>query len=400
MKRTSLSLRVALVGAVAVGLLGGAQHTRAATSHAVASKGKSKTLLYKANWKKGTAKWALGPGFSVKGGKLTFDGSDRLGQQPALAPFTKTGTNFAVVTSLTVGQPLNATFNRAGLLVHATADIGIDVVYEHAASNAFTRSTTDTPELYAYGNGENSFVPGDLSTPLTGTHTFRTEVRGDTYRLLVDGKEVIPWTQILGPEGGVEGIIGTGIPFTVNAFKILRLTNASVTPVHTLAMGSHVLTGSDLGGTNLQVRTEYFDNWWIAALNRSTPDQVTQSGRLYTVIRILQNDAGYVQEDVAQFGSTAQAQARYQEVYTGLQDPKNQPHGAEPVATSSLAAFDQSFGFTYTYTARDGKPTYGEIIYFQRAAYTGYVDVEAKDQSGLAQKAASLIQAANQHLQN
>jgi len=359
-----------------------------------AASGKSSTVLYRANWKHGADGWALAPHYSIKNGKLVYDGSNQGGEEPASqSPFKKAGQDFAVVAKVTVGKVRSKADNFVGIDARITAKHSVHFLYEQIKDNGIIGGTTDTPEI-GYTNGAQAgWVPGDVNTPLTGTHTFRAEIVGNNYRLLIDGQQAVPWTtfgEVVAK--GVVGVVGSSVAFTVSSFKVVRLAATAVTPTNTPdVLSSHALSAADAGLTN---SLDYFlDNWWIASVNSESVDQVNQS-RIYTDERYLTGETDAAYEELVQYQTAADAQARFQGDQTYFSDPNHLPANATPLDTSAFGLGSQIFGFSDSFTGSDGNTYYEEAAWFPVGDYYASVDVVSLNQGDIAKEALADFQAA------
>ena len=209
------------------------------------------------------------------------------------------------------------------------------------------------------------YAPGSAFQPGGGFHTYRLEVQGNTYRLLIDGREMVPWTlvQLLNP-GDLIGLVFTYIPATVKAFTVFALPAAQITTIHdTSVLQTHVLLPSDIPFP--ADRAVFRDNQRYASDTGVDLATIQRTGRLYGYYQGFQNQTTYVEQSINLHASSAGAQAAFALFSGNVWAGADRLQGFHTVSVSAQKIGDESFAFEYHYLTQ-GSPSYVLKVLFRR----------------------------------
>lgn len=335
------------------------------------------TVLYKADWSTGVGGWTVFPGFAAAQGMLTFDGKSDSG---AFAPFTVKGlTNFAVEATIKVGAsatPAQAYYQLFARRASARTITGLFAGY---AANGGEKAATNVASLYWFAD-QPFYAPGAAFQPDASFHTYRLEALGDAYRLLIDGREMVPWTLVkLHNPGDMVGLVFTYIPAVVKAFTVYALPAAPVTAaLDTNVFMGHVLTARDVPFP--ADRAVFRDNARYALDTKLDLATVRRTDRLYGYYQGFENRVTYVEQSVNLHQSPAGAQAAFALFSGRVRKSAGQYQEYHVVRVSGQPIGDESFAFGYQYLSQ-GSPSYVLKVLFRRGSYYVAITVDSADQS-------------------
>lgn len=360
---------------VALGSFGPRQATNAAA--AAPSATAHATMLYQADWSGGVGGWTVFPGFAAAHGVLTFDGKSDSG---AFAPFTVKGlTNFAIQATIKVGTSATPAQAYYEIFARRASPRSITGMFAGYAANGGEKAATNVASLYWFAD-QPFYAPGAAFQPDAGFHTYRLEALGNVYRLLIDGREMVPWTIVkLQNPGDMVGLVFTYIPAVVKAFSVYALPAVPVaTPLDTRAFMRRVLTARDVPFP--ADRAVFRDNARYAMDTRLDLATVQRTGRLYGYFQGFENRLTYVEQSVNLHQSAAAAQAAFA-LFTGrVLKGAGQYLGYHVVPLSGQQIGDERFAFGYQYQYQ-GSPSYVLKVLFHRGSYYVAITVDSADQS-------------------
>jgi hypothetical protein len=353
-------------------------------------------VLYQADWSTGSNGWTLYPGFRAAHGMLSFDGKTDSG---AFAPFTVTGlANFAVEATIKVGAsatPARAFYDIFARRASTQSSTGIFAGY---AANGGEKAATHVASLYWFGPLPFSInAPGASFQPDAGFHTYRLETHGNVYRLLIDGRAMVPWTLVkLQTAGNMVGLTFTYVPAAVKSFTVYALPPVPVTTsLDTSALQGHVLAPSDVPFT--PDNAVFRDNTRYALDTKLDLATVRRTGRLYGYYQGFQGAATYVEQSVNLHQNPAGAHAAFALFSGNIQKSTGQYLGYRVESVTGEKIGDESFAFGYHYLLQ-GSPSYVLKVLFHRGNYYVVITVDTADQRVLqtavayARRADALVQ--------
>lgn len=387
---------VAAVVATMIGGVGnlGVSPSRAAHAAPPATPAMS-VPLYQANWSEGLGDWSVYRGFAVANGMLTFDGN---GDNGAFAPFHLHGMqSFAVEATIQVGTPTRPAhaafylFARRSI-VHQTS--GIFAGYDALGGEYAARNVAD---FSWHGDNRWYFTPASPFRPDAGFHTYRIEVQATAYRLLIDGRVMVPWTEVQLPSSADQvGLIFTYIPATVRSFAVYGLPQ---TPVST-GFDTNVLLAHSLPVGDIPYPANdgvFRDNARYASDNRLLLGTVHGTGRIYGYLQSSQDSRTYIEQSINLHTSPAGAQAAFDLFSSGIRRHAATISQYQVVSTAGMGIGDGSFAYRSEYQVQ-GAPSYVFKVLFYRGDYYVAVTVDSANPNipatamSLAQKADALVQ--------
>jgi hypothetical protein len=176
-------------------------------------------VTYAANWSGGLAGWDGGDDWRVAAGMLTNDGSSGSDPSFILAPAKTPVEHYAVEAEI---QVLNSESSvaAAGILVRRELDDSSGYVggWGHD-EDGFSVAIISTPGLFAHSGPEVAriFAPGG------GWHSYRLELHGSVIRLLIDGGEVLAYSNDRYLSGVTTSLWSRGAQINVRSFRIVAL---------------------------------------------------------------------------------------------------------------------------------------------------------------------------------
>jgi hypothetical protein len=209
-------------------------------------------------------------------GDLLFDGF-RGGSAELQAPFSVAHlTDFAVQAQIEkIGKPTDP-FNGFGIVVR-NADQPAPFTPAPTATGVLggLYSSPGGAELVWYPDE----VGGAAATLKPGYNTFRVEVHGNDYSLLINGQFIVSFPITLSRQGTHIGLWAFSQKLTVKSFQVFRLASAAalpaVPPIKPLMLGpTDVPSGLVLAG-----RADYFTVAEVARFNNISAG--TEAGRGY-----------------------------------------------------------------------------------------------------------------------
>lgn len=331
-------------------------------------------VLYRADWSRGLAGWSLYRGFGVAHGLLTFDGNSDSG---AYAPFRLTGiTNFAVEATIKVGTPagtVRASYDIFVRRASARTVTGLFAGYESVAGEKAARSVAS---LYWQADRQPYYAPGAAFVPGAAFHLYRLEVRGSLYRLLIDGREMVPWTRVTLPNPGeMAGLVFTYLPARVKTFAVFALPAAQVTTT----LDTDVLFGHIIRPLDVPFPADsavFRDNNRYALDNSVNLATVRRTGRIYGYYQGFEDKTTYVEQSVNLHQSPSGAQAAFELFSRRIRHNASQFQGYREVDISAHKIGDESFAFTYQYL-NQGLPSYVFKVLFHRGRYYVAITVDS-----------------------
>lgn len=340
-------------------------------------------VLYAADWQSGLAGWQVQGGYQVTDGMLTYTGS---GSGDALAPYSTAGLkSFAVVADIQAASYTNATLHSFGPFVRYTLADRDKGIYPGID---FLHGSTNTAALYWQGNVDN-YALGPAFDPGTTFHRYWVEVQGKAYRLLIDGRQVVPWTGI----AEYHGLHGVGVTsnLTVMAVRSFRVLSLRPRPIkhlrHTRPLEERVLTASAVGVPGGQGL--FLGNGQEARSSGLDVPSLRRHHRVLGYVERFDTSAFSVIEDLEQYRTPAGATWAYTEL-SNLDQQRS---------SSQLAGGTNTIGqgsTTFTMPSATGKGS-TTIIDFHRGVYAVRLQVVARDAAtspdpiSLAQQADALL---------
>ena len=390
-KRIILALAVAAL--VALGSLSPRQATAAGATPPAATA--PAAVLYRADRSAGVGGWTVFPGFAAGQGALTFDGKSDSG---AFAPFSVAGlTSFAVEATIKVGVSATPAQAYYELFARRASPRTITGLFAGYAANGGEKAATNVASLYWFTDRQPYYAPGAAYQPDGGFHTYRLEVQGDAYRLLIDGREMVPWTVVtLGTPGDRVGLVFTYIPAVVKSFAVYALhPTPAAAALDTRAFTGHVLTTRDIPFP--ADRAVFRDNARYALDTKLDLAAVRRTGRLYGYYQGFENRTTYVEQSVNLHQSPAGAQAAFALFAGRVQQSAGQYQGYHAVSLAGGQIGDERFAFEYWYLSQ-GSPSYVLKVLFRRGSYYVGITVDSADQ-GTTQTAIAYARRADALLQ-
>lgn len=165
-------------------------------------------VLYQADWSGGLNGWAASSEWKTVSGMLVNDGTRG---SIAFAPYVPEIPDYAVEAEIQWPQQANIYYFFGVALRYGDGDVG----YKAGAIGA------------SLSSGKATFVRERDWAPGSGWHTYRAEARGNTYRLLIDGRLMVEATDNRSLSPGRVGVFtetfGGAPPINVRSFKVIAV---------------------------------------------------------------------------------------------------------------------------------------------------------------------------------
>ena len=183
---------------------------------------KAGDILYQSDWSKGMNGWSGSGDWQTVNGMMVTNGPSS--QRVAVfAPYDPdANTSYAIEAEIKiVQQHCGVCLHQAGVLARAQQQndllnaymFGVTDPLGGSSVNMNTIEVSEDPHAFQY-----QFVPigGDW-------HTYRAEIRGNSYQLLLDGNIVLKGDDNTFLSGGHVGLFSIEVAYNVRSFKVIKL---------------------------------------------------------------------------------------------------------------------------------------------------------------------------------
>lgn len=166
------------------------------------------SLLYQADWSNGLDGWPGNYGWKVVSGMLVNDGSTSDSVNWIAAPYAPIPTpNYAVETEMQLLR--NPGCGSYGIVLREVYQIGIHICPGQKIL-ALVRGASGVA-----GIGEIAYTP-----PATVWHKFRIEAKGNSFRILIDGSNILEVSDNTNLSAGKVGLWSDRTQINVRTFKV------------------------------------------------------------------------------------------------------------------------------------------------------------------------------------